>query len=188
MAEKPQRLVQFQGMDWEKEERKSIRGYEARKKANFSSLRAAERERTKIAATQRRAKVIAFANYLCGDIIENDLREEIVAIPLLSSLDCICKHVAMKHPMDPNPIVPDSLVERLRLLCSVLDDVPATNSAFCLFEAWMRHSLRRGIFKHDLVSRTSIEADQDGIEAILAVNTSTENRLPGEIGRSRVSK
>lgn len=105
MEKIPRRFVQFKELEWDQEESKSKRGYNLRKNANLSQNKLIELERAKIETQQLRSQVIGFADFLCGDIISNILRQNIVSIPILSSLDCICKHVAMENRKDPNVII-----------------------------------------------------------------------------------
>jgi hypothetical protein len=185
--------VQFPGLDWAQEDCKSARGYESRKRAIES------RKTIRVEQQLRQDHVMAFADYLCGNAIANDLRQEIVSTPILSSLACICRHVAMTttRPVHYNdPVIPSGLVEQLQFLRDRLinDALPTTHSAFCLFEAWMRYALQRGIYvnraiapQQEQTSRmillaepTANHADDLSIEAILVTvhdNSSLETTV-----------
>jgi hypothetical protein len=164
------KLVQFQGLDWAQEDCKSARGCESRKRATES--------RKTIRAEQhlRQDHVMAFADYLCGDALANSLRQEIVSTPILSSLACICRHVAMTttRPVHYNdPVIPSGLVEQLQFLRDRLinDALPMSHSAFCLFEAWMRYALQRGIY----VSRATAPQCQEHTTRMILLAEPTTN-------------
>jgi hypothetical protein len=149
--------VQFPGLDWAQEDCKSARGYESRKRAIES------RQTIRTEQKQRHDRVMDFADYLCGNAIANDLRQEIVSTPILSSLACICRHVAMTttRPVHYNdPVIPAGLLEQLQFLRDRLinDALPPTHSAFCLFEAWMRYALQRGIYVSRAMATTTTMA------------------------------